>query len=117
MAVTTGLINPPSPIFFKIKSLISIVRKVGHRRIRRTVANYFGMRRSRKPVPKGLAEAGQSLVRELGKGVSTPEVAKDLGIYTRHVQRLWARLQKTGTHGCVMNAGIPMPCDIRTGMT
>ncbi len=58
---------------------------------------------------KGLTEeAGKHLVRRLGKGVPAPEVAKDLGISARQVQRLWARFQKAGTMRVQM--GRPRAC-------
>ena len=62
---------------------------------------------------KGLTEkAGKHLVRRLGKGVPAPEVAKDLGISVRQVQRLWARFQKTGT----MRVQMGRPRDCITGI-
>lgn len=58
---------------------------------------------------KGLSEeAGKHLVRRLGKGVPASEVAENLGISIRHVRRLWARFQKTGT--IRVRVGRPRAC-------
>ena len=109
-----GAVRCVQPNLYQIKNfsvclIWSIIRKVGHRRIRRTVADYFRLRRSRKPVSKGLTEeAGKHPVRRLGKGVPAPDVAEDLGISIRHVRRLWARFQKTGTMRVQM--GRPRAC-------
>ncbi len=76
----------------------SIVRKVGPHRIKRTVADYFSLYRSRKSMTKRLTEESrQYLVRQRRKGSSSSQVARDLGITARHVRRLWARFQRTGT--------------------
>ena len=58
----------------------SIIRKVGHRRIRRTATDYFRLCRSRKAVPKRLAdESRQYLARKLRGGApkSLPRAAYD----------------------------------------
>ncbi len=48
-------------------------------------------------MPEGLSEdARQHIVRNRKKGVPASRIAKDLGISTRCVRRLWARYRKTG---------------------
>ncbi len=42
-------------------------------------------------------ESRQYLVRQCKKGVASSKIAKDLNITARHVRRLWARFQATGT--------------------
>lgn len=53
-------------------------------------------------------ESRKYLVRERKKGVSPSKIARDLKITTRHVRRLWARFQKTGTTHVKM--GRPRNC-------
>ncbi len=42
-------------------------------------------------------ESRQYLIRQRKKGVAPSKMAKDLNITARHVRRLWARFQVTGT--------------------
>ncbi len=78
--------------------MFSIVRKVGPRRIKRTVSDYFRLYRSRKPMVKRLTdESRRYLVRQRKNGAAPSKVAADLGITARHVRRLWARFLGTGT--------------------
>ena len=80
------------------KPRFSIVRKVGPHRIRRTVSEYFRLYRSQRRMSKRVTEESrQYLARRKKKGVPASQIAKDLGITARHVRRLWARFQKTGT--------------------
>ena len=76
----------------------SVVRKVSPRRIKRTVADYFRLYRSRKPMSRRITEESrQYLVRKRRNGTPPSQIARDLGITARHVRRLWARFRRTGT--------------------
>ena len=42
-------------------------------------------------------ESRQYIIRQRKKGIKSSQIAQDLGITERHVRRLWARAQATGT--------------------
>ena len=58
-------------------------------RIRRTIADYFRLYRSRKTMTKILTEESrQRIIIQCKKGVIPSQITKDLGITARHVRRL-----------------------------
>ena len=88
----------------------SIVPKLGRPNFRRTAKEYFVLYRSRKPLIKRLtAKTIRYAVTQCRKGQKTSQIAKEIGVSQRHVQRLYARFCRTESHHVPMPAGRKPP--------
>ena len=73
------------------------------------MAKYFKLYRSEDNVTSKLTNRSiRRAIKQLEKGKSTRTVAKDIGVTTRHVQRLWKEYKDKGVAHVQGRAGRPI---------